>query len=594
MLSCLKTEPTRIGNRGRRCFGGSGPVAKASLLVIQGVDQGARFELGEEPVAVGRGVHNQVRILDTEVSRQHAAIEYQNGAYILTDRGSSNGTFVNGVPIRTRRLVHGDRIQIGRSTILFTHSASGKSRADAAEKVALVPSHDAQDRSSIVGEMQAARARELMAEGGYREGSQRLEEMANLRALYRIAEEAVSPSVSLEQLLQRILDLAIEVVGADRGCVLLTDPESGELVPRVFSHRGEVDVTTRMPVSRTIVEYVLSNGQGVRTSDARRDSRFAAGRSIVQAGIREAICVPMPGHAELLGVVYVDITRPPDVMQTVGAKEHHFSEDHLRLMITIGRQTALAVENQRYHEALVKAERLAAMGQTIATLSHHIKNILQGVRGGSYLIDVGLNSHDEELVRKGWAIVEKNQTKIYNLVMDMLTFSKERQPALEPASLAETVGDVCELMQARAEECGVRLEWRIQPEIPESTFDPEGIHRAVLNIVSNAIDAVEGREQGRVEVEAGWDPQEGTLFVAVTDNGPGIDEDRLSRIFNVFESTKGARGTGLGLAVSRKIIREHGGEITVQSRPGEGARFELRWPRIEEEQPPPVERKTMS
>ena len=82
-----------------------------------------------------------------------------------------------------------------------------------------------------------------------------------------------------------------------------------------------------------------------------------------------------------------------------------------------------------YYSALVQAERLAAIGQTIATLSHHIKNILQGIRGGSYLIEVGLKDHDEtEVVGKGWKIVEKNQNKISDLVMDMLTFSKEREP----------------------------------------------------------------------------------------------------------------------------------------------------------------------
>ena len=73
------------------------------------------------------------------------------------------------------------------------------------------------------------------------------------------------------------------------------------------------------------------------------------------------------------------------------------------------------------------------------------------------------------------------------------------------------------------------------------------------------------------------------VFVLVTDNGPGIDEEQLPKIFHLFESTKGTRGTGLGLAVSQKIIREHGGEITVESTPGEGSRFTLSWPRNEEE-----------
>ena len=99
-------------------------------------------------------------------------------------------------------------------------------------------------------------------------------------------------------------------------------------------------------------------------------------------------------------------------------------------MIAIGHQAALAVEDTRYYSAMVQAERLAAIGQTIAMLSHHIKNILQGIRGGSYLIEMGLAEHDEEHGRKGWNIVEKNQNKISALVMDMLTFSKEREPDL--------------------------------------------------------------------------------------------------------------------------------------------------------------------
>src|SRR4029079_9071113 len=109
-------------------------------------------------------------------------------------------------------------------------------------------------------------------------------------------------------------------------------------------------------------------------------------------------------------------------------------------MVAIGRQSAVAVEDNRYRQALVKAERLAAVGQTIAILSHHIKNILQGVRGGSYLIDMGLKEHNEEFIGKGWHIVEKNQNKIYNLVMDMLTLSKERQPVLRRGALNAPVG----------------------------------------------------------------------------------------------------------------------------------------------------------
>jgi two-component system NtrC family sensor kinase len=105
----------------------------------------------------------------------------------------------------------------------------------------------------------------------------------------------------------------------------------------------------------------------------------------------------------------------------------------------------------------------------------------------------------------------------------------------------------------------------------------------VLNIVTNALDAVEGREGGAVRVATGYVPETAMVAVVVADNGPGIAPELLPQLFNIFESTKGARGTGIGLAVSQKIIREHGGDILVDSRPGEGARFTLEWPMIEPE-----------
>ena len=228
---------------------------------------------------------------------------------------------------------------------------------------------------------------------------------------------------------------------------------------------------------------------------------------------------------------------------------------------------------------MLKAERFAAMGQTITVLSHHIKNILQGVRGGSYLIRMGLDEHKDDLIRQGWGIVERNQTRIYDLVMDMLNYSKDRVPMLKLADVNTVVGEVIELAAARADECGVKLEYRRGDDVPTAMFDEEGIHRAVLNIVSNAIDAVEGIERGAVVVQTGYDKAADMLLVAVSDNGPGIPEDQRAAIFNVFESSKGSRGTGIGLPVSRKILREHGGRVRVEGGPGQGTRFVLSWPR---------------
>lgn len=552
-------------------------VTKATLLVVQGVDQGARFEIGPEPIIVGRGTRSGIRILDTEVSRSHAQFLYDGKKCVLEDLGSSNGTLVNGRPIRRAVLKNGDRVQIGRTQLAFQDDSAVDNSAFEVDLHV-----EPESQSSIVSELEQNAGDTLLRQARGSDSRQVARSLQNLRTLYRISEEAVRSSMSLNQLLRRMLDLTLEAVGADRGCILLDSPsEDRKLVPQALSYRSQSADPSRMPVSRSIVDYVLRKGQSVRTSDARRDRRFPHGESIVRANIREAMCVPVPGHHAIHGVVYVDITSSDDHVFSDDGDQ--FSEDQLRLLAAVGRQVALTVENNRYQTALLKAERLGAMGQTIAMLSHHIKNILQGVRGGSYLIDTGLNNHNEDLVRKGWGIVEKNQNKIYHLVMDMLTFSKDRQPALELASVNETVGDVLELMQARADEVGVTFDVHLDDNLPDAMFDAEGIHRAVLNIVINAIDALEDRPGAAIRVQTGHDSESESVFVAIADNGPGIPEEQLDKIFQVFESTKGSRGTGLGLAVSQKILREHGGEITVQSKPNEGCQFVLAWPRLDEE-----------
>lgn len=562
-------------------------MTRATLLVIQGVEPGLRIDVGDGPVGLGRGPQNELRLLDTEASRTHARIQIQNDQLVITDLGSSNGTFVNGRVIRTHTLLDGDQIQIGRSVLLFSVVREGSPVADVSRNVKLVGQNDPQDHSNIVGEGVAPDGSELHIKGPVTQQQALAQTLANLQVLYRISEEAVRPAIPVQQMLQQILDLTLQAVGADRGCMLLRDPLTGEVAARVFSPERGISASAPMPVSRTIVDYVLRNRQGVRTSDARSDSRFEPGQSILQAGIREAICVPMQGRYELTGVMYVDITTAPEQLLAQGGVANRFNEELLRLMVAIGRQAALAIEDFRYQEALVKAERLGAMGQTIATLSHHIKNILQGVRGGSYLIDMGLRDHNEDIVRKGWSIVEKNQNKIYNLVMDMLTFSKERQPVPQLASVNETVTDVADLMQARSDEHKISLERHLDAKMPLTMFDPEGLHRAILNILTNALDAVEGQDHARVVIETGHDPNAKLVFVVITDNGPGIPEPQIPKLFNIFESTKGARGTGLGLAVSQKILREHGGEITVISEPGRGAQFALEWPLIDEEKSGP-------
>ena len=559
----------------------------ASLFVIRGRDKGKRFELNEPTLGLGRDVSNAIQLHDTEVSRNHAVIACEKRrSFRLRDLESANGTFLNSHRVNKEiRLRSGDRVQLGRTLMIFTGNEDHSSDAIASVDIVGQPGDPA--RARIVSSLKQEEGSQFFMTPGETSGdaseqgadSWAARVRANLQIMYRTA-LAVSHTLDINQLLHRIMEMIFEWVEADRGCVVLVDPETDQLCPQVVRLRQEPsDSRDKLALSRTILDYVMQHNEGVLTSNAREDDRWDAGGSIVTMGVREAICVPMQGRYGVVGVIYIDTYTPPGRLMQ-GEKPNSFNDDHLKLMVAIGHQAALAVEDTSYYSAMVQAERMAAIGQTITSLSHSIKNILQGIRGGSYLIEEGLKDDDHDIVRKGWSIVDKNQERISNLVLDMLSFSKDREPDLMRSDLNRVVGDVVELMDSRAEDANVKLQWQPDANMPELLFDPEAIHQAVLNVITNAIDACEQQDPGMVEVITEYLPASDLVRIVIADNGSGIDPDDIETIFSVFESRKGNRGTGLGLPVSRKIMREHQGDVHVVSSPGSGSQFRLEMPAL--------------
>ncbi|QDT68296.1 Sensor protein ZraS [Planctomycetes bacterium MalM25] len=572
-----------------------------SLFVIQGRDQGQRHTLDEPMIGVGRVGGNAIQVHDTEVSRKHAVMELSGEEYVLRDLNSSNGTFVNGKRIKEQRLLSGDQIQFGRTLLLYTGTVETHEAAESGVSI-VESSGDSHDGSRILHAISQTEGSDLLATPADQTQSPWLARArSNLQLMYRTS-LAVSHTLDIDQLVARILDMIFEWVDADRGCIMLKDQTTGRLSPSVRRLRrgpeGEPSPHDSDPdgpqiaISQTILDYVIGRGEGVLTSNAGDDKRWDPAGSIMQMGVREAICVPMQGRYDLVGVIYIDTSLTPKQMLEMKSA-NKFGQEHLKLMVAIAHQAALAIEDTHHYKARVQAERLAAMGQTIATLSHHIKNILQGVRGGSYLIELGLGEHAKALtdgadaeaaaaavqtIQKGWGIVEKNQDRISSLVMDMLTYSKERKPDPEPCELNDIVGDAAEMLRARAAEHGVELNWRPGEGLSTLRADPEAIHRAVMNIVTNAIDACNERDPARVDLTTSQDEASQTLRLTVADTGEGIAPDRLKTIFSAFESSKGSRGTGLGLAVTQKIAEEHGGTVTVESEVGRGSTFRLELP----------------
>ena len=465
----------------------------ASLFVIQGHDRGRRYELEDDLVTLGREAFNRIQLHDTEASRCHVELHRTEDSYRLVDLGSSNGTFVNNTQVQEHLLVNGDRVEVGCTRMIFT--IAGDEPVDKQDPdVDIVAPESAAGASRIISSLSQIEGSQLFQPGESAESDWLARARSNLQVMYRTA-LAVSHTLDIDQLLTRIMELIFEWVEADRGCIMLMDSDTSLLAPATRLNRRDGEANEKMAISQTILDYVIENDEGVLTTDAREDNRFDAAGSIVKMGVREAICVPMQGRYGVVGVIYIDTYTTPGKMISQQSP-NRFTEEHLKLMIAIGHQAALAIEDTSYYSAMVQAERLAAIGQTIASLSHDIKNILQGIAGGSYLIEEGLGSQQWEVIEDGWRIVAKNQEKISHLAMDMLSFSKERKPELAAADLNQVVADVEEVLQARAQEAGVRLQVTAQEGIPPLLFDVQGIHRACLNVVGNAIEACAQQEAG--------------------------------------------------------------------------------------------------
>jgi len=238
-------------------------------------------------------------------------------------------------------------------------------------------------------------------------------------------------------------------------------------------------------------------------------------------------------------------------------------------------------EIKRLEGELLHAERLAAIGQTISGVAHGVKNILHGFKGGSYLVDLGIAKSDSDKLKKGWDMIQRNIGRTSDLVMDLLTYSKEREPEYQPCDPNAIIRDVCEVMQELAAESQIILTMQPDPAIKSVIMDPHTIHQCLTNLISNAIDAClfdqDMSKKWQVTVQSAC--EEGKFIrISVRDNGIGMSQSVRNKLFTSFFSTKGHRGTGLGLLVTRKSVEEHGGTIEVASEEGQGTVFTLRLP----------------
>jgi len=223
----------------------------------------------------------------------------------------------------------------------------------------------------------------------------------------------------------------------------------------------------------------------------------------------------------------------------------------------------------------LQAERLAAVGQTVAGLAHGMKNMITGLEGGVFAIQKARRIQDDMLLQKGLEMIERNGGKISSLVKDLLSYSKERVPDLRWIRPNDLAAEACTPFQEKARQGQVQLIPDFDPHMGLAYLDPQGIDTCLSNLLSNAVDAClldNGKSHHQVTVRTRRNEDQSVSF-DVEDNGIGMSDEVKKKLFTSFFSTKGASGTGLGLLVTQKIIHEMGGFISVETEPQKGSRF---------------------
>jgi signal transduction histidine kinase len=242
---------------------------------------------------------------------------------------------------------------------------------------------------------------------------------------------------------------------------------------------------------------------------------------------------------------------------------------------------------QEYTESLEKLIRektelqshLASLGLMIGSISHGIKGLLTGLDGGVYLLDSGFAKKNEVQIKEGWDAVKVTVERIRKMIMDILFYAKDRNLRLERINIRNFVEEVAKEIKPKLKSQKIKFVNDFNAELGEFEIDATYVHSAILNIIENATDAcLRDKTKTSHRIVFGVRRHEEKIILEIMDNGIGMDSKTQGKIFTPFFSSKGTKGTGLGLFIANTIIKQHGGEINVKSRVGQGTRFQIKIP----------------
>ncbi len=518
---------------------------------------------------------NQVRIDDRHISRQHACIHRDEGQYVIEDLDSRNGTFLNQKRIDRAPLNSHDKISIGRHRYLFLvqpYPAGAPPRQPPQEATATVSISLEELDLSAVWAQNASEATHgfLNRNATATADSEKADALAHQRLslLYRLSEDLNAADKSGDVHAKGI-ELVMQAIPAAEFALVArpATAHAGFNIEAIQFRQRQSDDDKPVPVSQTVFDWVFREKVALVSQNLGADQRFQDSESIQIHDLRSIVCVPIAEKEEVFGLLYAQAN---NLLSP-------FNRDDAEFVSAVANEMALNIANIRLQRQMLRSTRMAAIGLTVSNLAHNIKNLLAVNQTAIQLMDTYVRAKDFDHIEKKWHWIKDSLEGISNLSADLLSYAREDQLWIKPIEVNQAILASRQIFDESTSQADVQIAYALTPDDPTWRLDEGQFQQALLNLVLNAADALKDSSAGRILIGTAIG-RGGELLVSVTDDGCGIPAKNMSKVMDLFFSTKGSKGTGLGLPMVNKFVEKSGGELRIESEEGKGSVFTMAFP----------------
>jgi signal transduction histidine kinase len=375
---------------------------------------------------------------------------------------------------------------------------------------------------------------------------------------------------TLREVLQRVVWKSTQALSAKGALLRVLNPASNQFEVAAAYGLGELYLS-KGPVS---TEKILSDLDGpdrvVVIEDIWKAPRVEYPQAAWDEGVRLMLDVPLTLEEQIIGIIRIFLSEQRD-----------FSEEEKSFMVYIAEQSACAInqvrfiENQRmrYDQLALQTEKMSALGRLAAGIAHEINNPLAGI----LLFSTNLRKKVQEQgpLKEGLDVIIREAIRCKTIIQELLEFSRNKEPRVVPADINEIIEKALSILENEFRLQRIQVDKNLSTQIEKISLDANQVEQVLVNILLNAIQATPG--QGKITVKSDMISKRNIVKVVISDTGCGILPEYLPKVFEPFFSTK-EKGTGLGLAVSYGIVKNHRGNIEVSSQPGKGACFTINFP----------------